>query len=181
MSARNFVKVRGELVDSRKVFTACKFLGANRNEVLGLLVRWLLWVDAHCECADTGLRAEDVNDVVGDEYGFDALCQIGWVERVEDGTVRVCEFEKYLSPSAKQRQATAARVSAFRERRRAAAAAAGELPAGLKRPRKAGKAGARLRKSGQAASATPRRVASRLREATPRQAETTSTRKGGKR
>lgn len=138
MSARNFVKVRGELVDSRKVFTACKFLGANRNEVLGLLVRWLLWVDAHCECADTGLRAEDVNDVVGDEYGFDALCQIGWVERVEDGTVRVCEFEKYLSPSAKQRQATAARVSAFRERRRAAAAA-GELPAGLKRPRKAGK------------------------------------------
>lgn len=165
MSARNFIKLRGELADGRKVFQAAEAMDCERDKALGILCRWLLWVDENCESADTGLDWSQVDELLGEDGAYSALSQIGWVE-MYDGTVRVREYEKYLAPTAKMRQLTAARVAAFRTRKRAAEA--GELPAGLKRPRKAG---ARLRKSGQAASATPRRVAS----------ETTSTRKGGKR
>lgn len=172
MSARNFIRLRGELADGRKVFVAADAMGCGRDKALGILCRWLLWVDAHCETADTGLCLAQVDELLGEIGAYSALSQIGWVD-TQDGTVRVLEYDKYLAPTAKMRQLTAARVAACRARKRAAAA--GELPAGLKRPRRAGKkggkAGARLRKSGQAASATPRRVAS----------EATSTRKGGKR
>lgn len=173
MSARNFIKLRGELADGCKVFQAAETLGVSRDEALGMLCRWLLWVDANCEGEDTGLTWKQVGELMGHANFCSALEDIGWVSIEPGEQVRVLEYDKYLAPTAKMRQLTAARVAACRARKRAAEA--GELPAGLKRPRKAGKkggkAGTRLRKSGQAASASPRRVAS----------EATSTRKGGKR
>ena len=174
MSRRNFIRLRGELAEGRKVFRVADALYCDRDKALGVMCRWLLWVDANCESADTGLDWGQVDELLGCEGVFRALEAIGWVE-LREGTVRVLEFEKHLSPTAKERQLTAARVAACKARKRAAAAGV-EVSAGLK----AKGSGTRLRKSGQAASATPRRVACRLREATPRQAETTSTRKGAK-
>lgn len=130
MSARNFIRLRGELADGRKVFVAADAMGCGRDKALGILCRWLLWVDAHCETADTGLDWGQVDELLGCEGVFRALEAIGWVEQRE-GTVRVLEFGKYLDPTAKVRQMTAARVAACRARRRAAAAGV-EVPAGMK-------------------------------------------------
>lgn len=130
MSARNFIRLRGELADGRKVFVAADAMGCGRDKALGILCRWLLWVDAHCETADTGLDWGQVDELLGCEGVFRALEAIGWVEQRE-GTVRVLEFGKYLDPTAKVRQMTAARVAACKARRRAAAAGV-EVPAGMK-------------------------------------------------
>lgn len=130
MSARNFIRLRGELADGRKVFRVADMLYCDRDKALGLLARWLLWVDAHCETADTGLDWGQVDELLGCEGVFRALEAIGWVE-LHEGTVMVLEYDKYLAPTAKTRQATAARVAAFRTRRRAEEA--GEVPAGMKR------------------------------------------------
>lgn len=130
MSARNFIRLRGELADGRKVFVAADAMGCGRDKALGILCRWLLWVDAHCETADTGLDWGQVDELLGCEGVFRALEAIGWVEQRE-GAVRVLEFGKYLDPTAKVRQMTAARVAACRARRRAAAAGV-EVPAGMK-------------------------------------------------
>lgn len=130
MSARNFIRLRGELADGRKVFRVADMLYCDRDKALGLLARWLLWVDAHCETPDTGLDWGQVDELLGCEGVFRALEAIGWVEQRE-GTVRVLEFGKYLDPTAKVRQMTAARVAACRARKRAAAAGV-ELPAGMK-------------------------------------------------
>lgn len=165
MSARNFIKLRGELADGCKVFQVAAELGVSRDEALGMLCRWLLWVDANCDGEDTGLTWQQVGELMGHVDFCSALEEIGWVSVEPSCTVRVLEYDKYLSPTAKERQLTAARVAACKARKRAAAAGV-EVSAGLK----AKGSGTRLRKSGQAASATPRRVAS----------ETTSTRKGGK-
>lgn len=130
MSARNFIRLRGELADGRKVFVAADAMGCGRDKALGILCRWLLWVDAHCETADTGLCLAQVDELLGEIGAYSALSQIGWVD-TQDGTVRVLEFGKYLDPTAKVRQMTAARVAACRARRRAAAAGV-EVPAGMK-------------------------------------------------
>lgn len=130
MSARNFIRLRGELADDRKVFRVADMLYCDRDKALGLLARWLLWVDAHCETPDTGLDWGQVDELLGCEGVFRALEAIGWVEQRE-GTVRVLEFGKYLDPTAKVRQMTAARVAACRARKRAAAAGV-EVPAGMK-------------------------------------------------
>lgn len=132
MSARNFIKLRGELADGRKVFRAAKILHVSRDAALGILCRWLLWVDANCTDAATGLSPEHVNELLGNGAAFAALADIGWVHHAGPCSVHVCEFEKYLDPTAKKRQLAAARVAAFRARLRARVET--ELPAGLKRP-----------------------------------------------
>lgn len=146
MSARNFIRLRGELAEGRKVFRVADMLYCDRDKALGLLARWLLWVDAHCETPDTGLDWGQVDELLGCEGVFRALEAIGWVE-LREGTVMVLEYEKYLAPTAKTRQATAARVAAFRTRRRAEEA--GEVPAGMKRAGKAAKKATASKKGGK--------------------------------
>lgn len=113
MSARNFVRLRGELADGRKVFAAADAMDCDRDKALGVLCRWLLWVDAHCESAVTGLDWHQVDELLGVDGAYRALSAIGWVE-MYDGTVRVCEFDKYLEPTAKNRQRAAERIAAHR-------------------------------------------------------------------
>lgn len=131
MSARNFIKLRGELADGCKVFQVAAELGVSRDEALGMLCRWLLWVDANCDGEDTGLTWQQVGELMGHVDFCSALEEIGWVSVEPSCTVRVLEYDKYLSPTAKERQLTAARVAACKARKRAAAAGV-ELPAGLK-------------------------------------------------
>lgn len=115
MSARNFIRLRGELAEGRKVFQAAQELGVSRDEALGMLCRWLLWVDAHCETAETGLTFEQVGEVIGHSGFCSALEEIGWVSVIIPGElVRVLEFEKYLEPTAKNRQRAAERIAAHR-------------------------------------------------------------------
>lgn len=114
MSARNFIKLRGDLLDSPKVFQAADAMNCERDKALGVLVRWLLWVDAHCETEDTGLDECQVDELLGTDGVMVALESIGWVERTQDGKVRVCEFDKYLEPTAKNRQRAAERIAAHR-------------------------------------------------------------------
>lgn len=113
MSARNFIKLRGELADGRKVFRVADELECSRDEALGVMCRWLLWVDAHCETAYTGLDWTQVDELLGCKGVFRALVGIGWVEEHE-GAVLVREFDKYLDPTAKKRQLAAERIAAHR-------------------------------------------------------------------
>lgn len=114
MSARNFIKLRGDLLDSPKVFQAAEAMACEHDTALGVLVRWLLWVDAHCVCEDTGLTPCQVDELLGRDGAMVALEEIAWVHRSAEDTVCVCEFEKYLEPTAKQRQLAAERIAAHR-------------------------------------------------------------------
>lgn len=114
MSARNFIKLRGDLLDSPKVFQVAESMKCGHDTALGVLVRWLLWVDAHCVCDDTGLTPGQVDELLGRDGAMAAMEEIGWVYRSSVYTVCVCEFEKYLEPTAKQRQLAAERIAAHR-------------------------------------------------------------------
>lgn len=131
MSARNFIKLRGDLLDSPKVFQAAEAMACEHDTALGVLVRWLLWVDAHCVCEDTGLTPCQVDELLGRDGAMVAMEEIAWVSVEPSCTVRVLEYDKHLSPTAKERQLTAARVAACKARKRAAAAGV-EVSAGLK-------------------------------------------------
>lgn len=116
-----WTRIQDDLADSAKVFRFAEVAGISRAAAYGCMVRWLTWVDAHCTTAETGLNAEDVHEVM---YGIkntgEALEAIGWVEFVQEvkgkspWRVRVAEFDKYLSPTSKERAMNAKRVQRHR-------------------------------------------------------------------
>lgn len=139
--SKAWTRVMDDLSDSPKVFRFAEVAGISRAAAFGCMVRWLNWVDAHCETAKTGLNAEVLDDVMfGIEGTGAALRAIGWVELVQEEPgegpwrVRVAEFEKYLSPTSKKRALAARRVEKMRgkkaDKESAAAGSSGVMKGG---------------------------------------------------
>lgn len=105
-------------MNGAKPFQAAQVLNCGNNEVLGVLVRWLAWVDAHCASDETRLTEEQVDDVCQKQGAAFALECLGWVT-VKGGFVYVIDFDKYLSPTSKTRSMDAARQQMCRARRKA--------------------------------------------------------------
>lgn len=121
---KNWIRINDTLPDSEKVFRVAAALEVPAPQALGLMVRWLTWVDAHCKTEFTGLRPADVDAVC---YGVQGCCaalaRIGWV-KVEEVPIRggvervvICEFDKYLSPTSKVRVLATMRMQRCRARK----------------------------------------------------------------
>lgn len=121
---KEWIRLNVTLPDSEKVFRLAAALDVPAPFTLGLMARWLTWVDAHCKTEFTGLRPDDVDAVC---YGVKGCCEafaaIGWVqvEKVafRGGVERVviCEFDKYLSPTSKVRACGAVRKAQCRNKK----------------------------------------------------------------
>lgn len=100
-----FIRVLNTLPESPKVAKFARCCKVPQDTALGLMVRWLCWVDRHCPDANTGLTPREIDQLV---FGscielVKGLKKIGWVETDGDGFVCITEFEKYICPTAKRR------------------------------------------------------------------------------
>lgn len=121
---KNWIRINDTLPDSEKVFRVAAALEVPAPQALGLMVRWLTWVDAHCKTEFTGLRPDDVDAVC---YGVKGCCEalaaIGWVRvdkvalYTDTKRVVICEFDKYLSPTSKVRVLATMRMQKCRARK----------------------------------------------------------------
>lgn len=108
-----WIRLNSLLPNSPKVAQVAQYMDlSSHDEALGLMVRWLCWVDMYCETEVTGLHSKDVDDMFGGNF-CGALKEIGWVE-LHGTHVVICDFDKYLSPTSKKRACAANRVAKSR-------------------------------------------------------------------
>ena len=101
----DYIRIKNTLPNSPKVMQLARELECSLEEALGVMVRWLAWLDMYTEEGKTGLAMTEVSSLVfGNccrEYA-EALVAIGWAELV-DGKVCAVDFDKYCTPTAKKR------------------------------------------------------------------------------
>lgn len=112
----NFVRLLNTLPESPKVAKLARFCKVPQDSALGLMVRWLCWVDKYLPEPNSGLTPKEIDNLV---FGYGVcltkgLLAIGWVELDDQGCVCVTEFEKYCSPTAKRRLKETAKKRATR-------------------------------------------------------------------
>lgn len=114
------------LPESREVVILQRILGVNENEALGILHRWLAYVNTQTDDGRTGLLPDELDRMMhysggnagalppgcqGGALVFQALEKCGWAALDESGEVCAVEFDKYNSQSARKRLQNAARVA----------------------------------------------------------------------
>ena len=113
----DWIKIRHALVRSQKVYRMAREMHTQRYTALGVALAWLVWLDEQTDDGQTGLSAEEVDDMLGFRGAAAALVRIGWASVGGDGTLVAEEFGKHCGASAKERAETAIRVSKHRERK----------------------------------------------------------------
>lgn len=115
----DFIRIKNTLPSSPKVMRLARELECSQEEALGIMVRWLAWLDMHTEDGKSELSTKEVNSLVFGhsfrEYA-EALVAIGWAELV-DGKVCAVDFDQYCTPTAKKRIASAARQRKHRAKK----------------------------------------------------------------
>ena len=111
----DWIKIRHALVRSQKIYRLAREMHTQRYTALGVALAWLVWLDEQTEDGQTGLSAEEVDDMLGFRGAAAALVRIGWASLGGDGTLVAEEFGKHCGASAKERAETARRVSKHRE------------------------------------------------------------------
>ena len=135
------------LPDSREVAILCRVLGVSENEALGILHRWLAYINTQTEDGSTGLLPCELDRVMhfrgcsagalqpcsadalhGSNAGvYAALEKCGWATLDDAGEVVAVDFDRHNSQSARKRVLCAARVAKSREKKRAEGCSAGAL------------------------------------------------------
>ena len=114
----DWVRVNNLLPDCPKVLQLADCLGVCRDAALGVMVRWLCWLDVYTVDGCTGLDAARVERfVLGVERAVEGLVQIGWAVVDDDGLVCALDWERFNAPSAKRRALTARRVQRCRAKK----------------------------------------------------------------
>ncbi len=101
----------------QKVYRLAREMHTQRYTALGVALAWLVWLDEQTEDGQTGLSAEEVDDMLGFRGAAAALVRIGWASIGGDGTLVAEEFGKHCGASAKERAETARRVARCRARK----------------------------------------------------------------
>lgn len=94
-------------------------LECSQEEALGVMVRWLAWLDMHTIDGKTGLSETEANRLVfghGLREYTEALVAIDWAE-VVDGMVCAVDFDRYCTPTAKSRIANCERQRKHRNKK----------------------------------------------------------------
>lgn len=116
-----YIRVKNTLPSSPKVMRLARELECSQEEALGVMVRWLAWLDMHTVDGKTGLDTTEANQLVfghGLREYTEALVAIGLAE-VVDGKVCAVNFEQYCTPTAKSRISACERQRKHRTKKRA--------------------------------------------------------------
>lgn len=115
-----WIKMRVELHDDPDVLSISNTLGAEPDLIVGKLHRFWSWIDTHCRIGKVLLVGNNVAqirehvDTVCDQDGFtSALEKVNWI-RLSDGEIRIPNWKRHLSQSAKKRALAAQRASRHR-------------------------------------------------------------------
>lgn len=102
--AGDWIPIDTTLPDKPEVARVAKALGKSRDEIVGMLVRFWIWAQAHT--ADgrlPGMTTEMLAEVVHVPHRlFGELQKVGWLLEAEGGLV-IPNFERWLSQGAKRR------------------------------------------------------------------------------
>lgn len=112
--AIGWIKIESVTPEKIEVFRIAKILGADRDLVLGKLVKLWIWADQHTTDGSlSGIDAGDINLIL-DFPGFaEALREVGWLES-GDGGVCIVNFQKQNGQSAKARALSCNRTAKSR-------------------------------------------------------------------
>lgn len=120
--AGDWIKVVIGLADTPEVFAISERLQVDPDLVVGKLVRFWSWANAHTiDGHAVGVTLSRIDRYVSCDNFADALCNVGWLSIENDG-IRVPKFERHNGASAKKRAQCAARQQVRRIR------AAGDNP-----------------------------------------------------
>lgn len=102
--AGDWIKIRHTLPDDPRVMRMAMGMGADRDRVLGLLVRFWVWADQHTEDGMIkGVAGGELVDGLLGAPGFTAALEdAGWL-RATDGGYELPRFEEHCSETAKKR------------------------------------------------------------------------------
>lgn len=101
----DYIRIKNTLPNSPKVMQLSREWACSLDEALGGMVRWLCWLDIHTTDGKTGLTVSELSELVFHESSTDVvngLIAIGWAELV-DGMVCAVDFDRYCTPTAKNR------------------------------------------------------------------------------
>ena len=120
-------KVNTTLPREPRVLKLARLMGCSRHEALGYMLEWLSWLDGVTQDGETGLTAEQVDELFMcnaksvtpcNATFVQAMLAVGWAGVNEHGEIYAVNYTEHNGESAKKRAQTAKRVSNMRERER---------------------------------------------------------------
>jgi hypothetical protein len=117
--AGDWIPVDTDLPYKPEVARIAEAIRRSPDEVVGILVRFWSWAQAHCSHGVfPGYTPDTLAKVARVSTSFlRAMVSVGWLDVTETGTV-IPKFDKWLSDAAKRRLLTRERVAAFRSKQR---------------------------------------------------------------
>jgi len=109
-----WIKIEHTLPTKPEVFQLAKSLLMSRQEVVGHLVAFWVWVDQNSEDGTLEATEEMVDSLTTTNFAFELMKQ-GWIS-LENDILKVKDFEKHNSNSAKKRALGAQRIAKMRKR-----------------------------------------------------------------
>ncbi len=85
-----------------------------RDALLGALTRFWIWVDRNCVDKHTHMTERGLNRFFHARGLAQAMCLVGWLEKGEDGTMDIVNFDKHCSVTAKLRARKAMEKANYR-------------------------------------------------------------------
>jgi len=118
-----WIKIEHTLPTKPEVFQLAKNLLTTRQEIIGHLVTFWIWVDQNSEDGTMEATEEMIDMLTMPNFAFELMKQ-GWIslenrqkgEKVEQDILTIKDFEKHNSNSAKKRALGAQRIANMRMR-----------------------------------------------------------------
>lgn len=117
----DYIRINTTLANSPKVVQLARKLSCTKDEALGVMVRWLSWLDTYTTDGCTGLSPAEIDEYIFNELDTDyleGLRFIGWADLDENNNVFAVDFCKYNGPTAKKRIAGAERQRKHRNKKK---------------------------------------------------------------
>jgi hypothetical protein len=116
--AGDWIKVEHATLDKPEVLRMAELLGINRNEMLGVLLNYFVWLDRNCSNGYvTHMSRKSIDSVLHMDGLSACLIDVGWIEIDEkSGTLTVKNWARHNGTPAKTRALTKDRVATHRSR-----------------------------------------------------------------
>jgi len=113
--AGDWMKIELETPNKIEVTEMAEFLKVSNNEVIGMLVSYLAWLNQHCKDGELPTSSINyLNNLTGSTEFCNALSRVGWLQFHED-RIEVVNYERHNGKNAKERASNNRRVAKYRE------------------------------------------------------------------
>ena len=109
-----WIKIEHILPTKPEVFQLAKNLLLTRQEIVGHLITFWIWVDQNSEDGTMEASEDMIDSLTTTNFAIELINQ-GWIT-LEDNILKVKDFEKHNSNSAKKRALGAQRIANMRRR-----------------------------------------------------------------